>query len=391
MNRINKILCVLPKYSFGDINKGISPEFNAIYKSIKKNYKNVYFFDSLNSYNLKKINLELLKIVKNLKPDIIFFAISSYEINIETLVEIKQKFRCIMLNWCSDDEWRFEQHSKILSPYFDCMITTSKKAKFKYAKEKKFSILAHWGCPDNWIGKPIPSKKCTYDVTFVGKSYFDRKNIIEYLKSNNINVKCFGYGWGTKVLKDGEMSKIFRHSKISLNFSSTRGSYKQLKARVFEVTGSGGFLMTEFSENLHEFYNSKQISVFKNRRELLNNIEKLLNNFKLRDKMVMSSYKISKKYSYSSIVRRIIEKIKKTKIKTYKEKNWFIKTKKLSSFEIFFLKGYKILSLTFLKIFFDTKKSIKISRRILFEIEWRIRKEQTYSQRGWCFNLFNIV
>ena len=49
MTRINKILCVIPKYSFGDIKRGISPEYNAIYKPIKKNYNNVYYFDSLSS------------------------------------------------------------------------------------------------------------------------------------------------------------------------------------------------------------------------------------------------------------------------------------------------------------------------------------------------------
>ena len=52
MNRINKILCVLPKYSFGDIKRGISPEYNAIYKPIQKNYKNVFYFDSLKYSNL---------------------------------------------------------------------------------------------------------------------------------------------------------------------------------------------------------------------------------------------------------------------------------------------------------------------------------------------------
>ena len=66
MNNINKILCVLPKYSFGDIKKGISPEYNAIYKPIKKNYKKVYFFNSLGSKNLKKINKDLINRVKKL-------------------------------------------------------------------------------------------------------------------------------------------------------------------------------------------------------------------------------------------------------------------------------------------------------------------------------------
>ena len=104
------------------------------------------------------------------------------------------------------------------------------------------------------------------------------------MKSNNIKVKCFGVGWGTRILKDNEISKIIRLSKISLNFSSTRGFRKQLKARVFEVTGSGGFLMTEYSDNLLKFFNTKQISVFKNNHELLKNIKKLLNNFEIRRK-----------------------------------------------------------------------------------------------------------
>ena len=80
------------------------------------------------------------------------------------------------------------------------MVTTCKRQNSKYLK-KKFSILSHWGCPDDWIGKPLPFKKCKYDVSFIGKSYFDRKNIIQYLESNNIKVKCFGSGWGTKNFK----------------------------------------------------------------------------------------------------------------------------------------------------------------------------------------------
>ena len=262
------------------------------------------------------------------------------------MIKIKKNFGSFLVNWCSDDEWRFEQHSKLLSPYFDCMITTSHKAKLKYSKDKKFSILSHWGCPDDWIGNPIAFNKCKYDVSFIGKSYFDRKNIINYLKSNNIKVKCFGYGWGTRILKDSEISNIFRLSKISLNFSSTRGSLKQLKARVFEVTGSGGFLMTEYSDNLLKFFNTKQISIFKDKEELLNNIKKILSNYKLRNKMVISSSKHSKNFSYSSIIKEIIKKIQKTKIKK-SNKIQFNELKNLSRFELFILQVYKLLSISF--------------------------------------------
>jgi len=391
MNKIKKILCVVPKYSFGDFTKGISPEYNAIYKPIKKNYKNVYFFNSLSSNNLKKINKDLINKVKKIKPDLIFFAISSYEINIETLIEIKKKNRCLLVNWCSDDEWRYNQHSRFFSPYFDCMITTCKKAKKKYLAQKKFSILSHWGCPDNWINKPLVSEKCKYDVTFVGKSYFDRKNLINYLNNNSIKVKCFGHGWGSRILSDSEISKIFRYSKISLNFSTTRGSNKQTKARVFEVTGSGGFLLTEKSDNILDFFNLNQISIFNNKKELLENIKKILNNIKLRDQMVKLSFSKSKDYSYSLIIKKIINKIKLTKIKPNKKFLKFKNSQDLSFIEKLFLIIYKFLSITACKLIFDKKKSLRISRRILFELEWRTRKEKTYSKTGWCFNLFGIV
>ena len=390
MNRINKILCVLPKYSFGDSKKGISPEYNAIYRPIKKNRKNVYYFDSLKSKNLKQVNLELLKKVKKTNPDLIFFALSSFEINIETLINIKKKFNCLIVNWCSDDEWRFNQYSSLLSPFFDCMITTSIEAKKKYKKNKQFSILSHWGCPDHWIRNPVISKKCRYDVSFIGKSYFDREDIILFLNSKNINVKCFGYGWGTRVLKDREIPEIFRYSKISLNFSATRGFGKQTKARVFEVTGSGGFLLTENSDNLFNFYNSKQILVFNNKEELLKKINKVLINPKLRDKMVYSSFKTSKKYSYSAIMKKIISELEITKIKK-KTNLKFENSQDLSILEKFILNFYKFCTVSILKIFFENDKSLKISRRLLFEIEWRLRREKTYSKTGWCFNLFGII
>ena len=149
--------------------------------------------------------------------------------------------------------------------------------------------------------------------------------------------------------------------------------------------------MTENSNNLFKFFNTKQISVFQNNQELLNNINKFLNNFKLRDKMVFSSSKTSKNYSYSSIIKKIITQIQKTKIRRNKNEVPFVSSKNLSKFELFLIKSYKFLSISILNIFFSNKKSIKIARRVLFEIEWRIRKEKTYSQTGWCFNLFNIV
>ena len=39
-------------------------------------------------------------------------------------------------------------------------------------QKKTIFNFSHWGCPDHWIRNPVISKKCKYDVSFVGKSLF---------------------------------------------------------------------------------------------------------------------------------------------------------------------------------------------------------------------------
>ena len=57
----------------------------------------------------------------------------------------------------------------------------------------------------------------------------------------------------------------------------------------------------------------------------------------------------------------------------------------------FILNLYKILSTSMLSLFFSKRRSISISRRILFEIEWRINKHDTYSLKGWCNRIFDYT
>ena len=55
----------------------------------------------------------------------------------------------------------------------------------------------------------------------------------------------------------------------------------------------------------------------------------------------------------------------------------------------FILNFYKNFVSIMLNLFFLNKKSASIARRILFEIEWRVNKSNTYSLRGWCNRIFN--
>ena len=83
------------------------------------------------------------------------------------------------------------------------------------------------------LGRKKKNQKYKYEVTFIGNPYMGRRNIINKLKKDGIKVNCFGYGWNSEI-KDSQISKVIQTSKINLNFSKSKGSKKQTKARILK-------------------------------------------------------------------------------------------------------------------------------------------------------------
>ena len=161
-----KIIFAASKYAFGDVKRDFSTEYQSFFYSLKKEYKDINYFNTYNKKkSVKNINRSFLKYCRKHKPDYIFMCLATYEIYIETLVQIKNELTTVLINWCSGDSWRFEQRSGIYAPYFDVNITTDFDAYNKFKKLKTFPILSNWGCPDQWLTSVKPEKKCKFDVT----------------------------------------------------------------------------------------------------------------------------------------------------------------------------------------------------------------------------------
>jgi hypothetical protein len=91
----------------------------------------------------------------------------------------------------------------------------------------------------------------------------------------------FGVGWPLGRISQEAMLQIFRDSKISLNFtkSGAAAANKQLKARAFEIVLAGGFLLTEYDEELCNYFEvGKEIDVFTTAEECAEKIFYYLNN-----------------------------------------------------------------------------------------------------------------
>jgi spore maturation protein CgeB len=389
---VKKILCLLHKHQFGSLEYPISVEYKLIYKTLKKINKNTFFFDTHKEKSIHLSNLKILECVKRIKPELIFCHQSFYEIYSETFCAIRSICSPLIINWCSDDSWRYEQHSSLIAKSFDYQITTYKSAHNNNIKNKINSILSHWGCDENFFIKPNKKSSYLYDVCFIGNSYLGRKKIIQELKDLGISVECFGKGWG-KIIDDKQLPLVMNNSKININFSKSRGNQLQTKARIFEIIGAGGFCISEKSNEIKDFFReNREIVIFNNLAELRDKIKYYLKNEIKRKSICNKGYlRCFKNYSYKKIIQNILKLTSKKKPKkpninfSYKDLNFLTRSPSL------ILRLYKSISIIIFMTFFSKEKAVKFSRRLLFEIEWRIRGDKTYSSKGWCSNLFNYL
>ena len=254
------------------------------YDLIKYNY-----IEKLNIIGKKKMNEEILELAKFENPDYIFYITYRDEIALKTLKKLNRKGYKVV-GWFSDDIWRFDSYSKFISKKLFCSITTDNEAVTKYKLYNRDVIKSQWAANPKYY-HPIPTTE-KYDVTFVGQKYSPRDEIIEYLRRNHIPIKTFGRGWGDYVSFEKIIS-IFSNSKINLNISASSSDpkIKQIKGRIFEVPMCGGFLLTDYVDELGSYFDiGKEIVCYEDKKDLNYKIKYYLKNEKEREKIAMRGY-----------------------------------------------------------------------------------------------------
>ena len=384
-----KILCVFGKYQYGKKERGLSTEYFSFMPAFESLGVEIAFFDSWDRSlysDFLELNMALIETVKKENPDIIFSVQLGYEIWLETWDFIRANFDCKTINWCTDDSWKYKEHSRFLAPHFDLMVTTYKEFLPKYKAIGTNAILSGWATPVQWIKDPKSAKDCKYKVSFVGAAHGDRKEKVEYLKSCGIEIVCFGYGWENGPIEANEIPNIFNDSIISLNFANSKGE-NQIKARVFEVTGSGGFLLTENAKNLDKVFNDGEIAIFRDLDECVKKISYFLQNLDVRDKMVENSFQRCKEnYTYANRLKKIVDvacNLPKNRVKNIDFDRVVASHKK--SYILVLIKNLLIRIGT---IFFGKEKGKRFARRVVYEFSWRFFGANTYKARGIVGRMF---
>jgi len=401
-----KILCVFGQYNYGDPERGLGYEYTNFIPALKNLGHEVLFFESLDKSkytNFSDMNRQLLQMVEVEKPDLIFCVLMTYEIWLETLQLIREGSGAALIHWATDDSWKYEQASRFLAPMFDVHATTYPSAMEKAKSDGLDNfVLSQWAADSSRMAPPLRADQCRYQVSFVGSTYGNRQQWVDDLKQSGIHVETFGFGWPNGPVAAEDIAGIMRGSQISLNFADSGVVIedgkpvrsRQIKARVFEVPGAGGMLVTENADHLCDYFEQdREIVLFDDVDDLVEKIHDLLAHPEKRDAIAQAGYARTKvEHSYEARFEPLIELALERRAKRALAKHGV-------DFEQFeavaeshkphlLLKVLKYLLLAPSLLIWGKQRGPRAARRLLFEFSWRYLGRKTYSATNWAGRIF---
>lgn len=264
-------------------------------------------------YGKESLNDYFLKLVEKERPDYVFLTTIYDEFDISTFEKVRSLCpHTKLINFFSDDEWRFENYSKYLAPYLDRCITTYPPA---YERARKLGLtnfsLMIYAC-NTQVYRKISTPKL-YEVSFIGQPTPERESHIAYLIKKGIDVALWGKGWTELstfsmykkhyrgIAKD--IVQVINQSKIALTFlMDDLNEGVQIKGRIAEVAGCGTFqIITDNPHTQTMLQKNKEAAYFRSKQDLVSKVQYYLKHESKREKIAHASYKkITSKYTWDS-------------------------------------------------------------------------------------------
>jgi spore maturation protein CgeB len=316
-----KILCVFGRHAYGDPARGEGYEHANFLPAFTALGHEVELFDCWDrkAYrDFADLNLRLVEHVQAFQPDVIFCVLMHYEVWFETLDLIRGKSPAAVVNWGTDDSWKFRQFSRFLCGHVDLHVTTDATVLVEAAKLRIANVAAsQWASSSSHLAEPLSAKACPHDVTFVGAAYGNRRAQVKAMAARGINITCFGHGWDRGPITSEDVYGIYRSSRVSLNFADSGlqlsgallSRSRQIKARTFEVPGAGGFLVSEDNRNLAEYFRiGAELVTYQNPDDLARKIRYYLDHPDERDLIARAGHaRVRHEHLYEQRFKPILE------------------------------------------------------------------------------------
>jgi spore maturation protein CgeB len=314
---------------------------------------------------------------------------------LETLQIIKSRGDVATISWTTDDSWKYYEVSRFIGTAYHAMTTTYPDCVARYHQDGVPNVLlTQWAANSEMLQEPLPASLCRYKVSFVGAAHGDRKQRISELKSLGIEVNCFGHGWANGSVAVEEIPRIIQESVISLNFANAYKGPNQVKARTFEVPGSGGFLLTEYALGLeHCYIFDEEIAVFFSVEDLAEKIKYFLEYPEKRDVIAQAGFTRTKlEHTYDLRMKKLLDFAISSRDDCLKNNAEITQT----SFEPVLakyslntpLRLFRTLLILICTLIYGQKRGFRAARRLLFEAGWRLSGKDNFTASGLPGRLF---
>lgn len=256
-----RILYAASRWDYGDRSHGPSFEeqsFLPAWRTIAGNVVTVDPFQIRKEYGYAAAATAFRNALIEAAPDLVFLVLINDELKPSDVRWASSQATTV--NWFCDDHWRFDAFSRIYAPHLHLSVTTDPAAVSKYRAIGATVHLSQWACPFyDASSVPVATRKV---ASFVGQRYGRRGPVLRKIERAGVPVDAHGRGWSTGRVSFDEMPTVFRQAAVNLNFSDSwtprlapwRVRRRQLKARVFEILGCGGVMLTQSSDTLSDYF-----------------------------------------------------------------------------------------------------------------------------------------
>ena len=312
--------------------------FSVRFLGIKLN-KYIYTLNQLSNIklNLNRLyNKLIIKEVKYFDPDIVLIVKGHcIDENVLKIIKYINNRKRIIVHYTNDesDNNNFVNHSLRLAPFVDFIFTAAYNYLPIYYQFGFKAYYLPYACfpPIHNKISDMKINKYSYDVIFVGTYRPEREILLKDLLlrlskfNEKIRIGIFGGGWQkskyTIVKKvaipyeliGGSLAKAYNSSKIVLNIHKPSDKIDGTKAnmRVFEATGCGSLLLTDYSQGIEEFYNvGKELLTYNNIEDLVSNIDFLLANEKTCEEIAYKGFeRAHREHTYLNRVKHMMSLI----------------------------------------------------------------------------------
>ena len=262
---------------------------------------------------LKKINEIYLRTSSSYNPDVIL-SVKGETLLPKYIDKIKKNVNSNIALWFPDDPRFFNSIVKDVAPHYDTIFTYSKNAINLYRSILLDNVYRlPFGC-DPYIHKGTLNIQSTKKkrALFIGTFSLKRYKFLKSLIKLGIPLDIIGSKWGSflsgHVVRDAvtgfEYTKTIQSYPVVINLHQDINYGPNM--RTFEVTGSGGVLLSDRAEDITDFFrDNEEIMVYDSIREAAEKIKLMLSDTEL----LLNFSKLSQErcYKFNTYDQRVKE------------------------------------------------------------------------------------